>query len=96
MESLPASVSEEYLREIERRLAAITPGPWRHQQCFIETQASPPQLLGVTMQRAEAGLEDLPGLQNGEFIAAARTDIPLLVAEVRRLRALLHTQTTLR
>lgn len=83
-------ISEEDLLKIEQRLAKTTPGPWRHEQCFIESQGEPVQLLGVTMQRAESGLAELPGLHNGEFIAAARTDIPLLVAEIRRLRALLN------
>jgi len=83
-------ITEEDLVKIEQRLAMTTPGPWRHELGFIESQTDPVQLLGVTMQRAESGLADLPGLHNGEFIAAARTDVPLLVAEIRRLRALLN------
>ncbi|MBI1345156.1 hypothetical protein GC163_02590 [bacterium] len=85
-------LTDQELEQIEQQLAAATPGPWRHQQCFIEAVANPPQLLGVTIQRSEQGLTDLPGLANGEFIATARSAVPRLISEVRRLRSMLNHQ----
>lgn len=83
-------VNETYLQQVESRLNAATPGPWVHRDQFIESLGQAGQLLGVTMQRNEEGLEQLPGNDNACFIAHARMDIALLIAEVRRLRDLLE------
>jgi hypothetical protein len=85
-------LSNEELSAIYRRLKAATPGPWCHREGFIETCSEPSQLLGVTMQRSEEGLDALPGPANAEFIAHARTDVPRLLAEIERLRAALAQQ----
>lgn len=87
--SLSLPLSEEELQQIRDRLAAATPGPWIHRQQFIETESQPHQLIGVTMQRQEQGLAQLPGEHNAHFMAAARSDIPKLLDEIERLRGLL-------
>lgn len=85
-------LSEEELLAIESRANAATPGPWCYREQFIETGDDSGQLLGVTMQRMEDGLDQLPGVDNAAFIAHARTDVPQLIAEIRRLQALLDEQ----
>lgn len=87
---IPDALSEDDLAQIEARLEAATPAPWRHlASCFIETAAYPHQVIAVTCQRGESGLPALPAHANADFIAQARTDVERLVAEVRRLRAAL-------
>lgn len=80
-------VDRQRLDEIEQRLHAATPGPWCHRDQFIETAGTTGQLLGVTMQRNEDGLDQLPGGENACFIAHAREDVELLLAEVARLQS---------
>lgn len=79
-------VNEAYISEVRGRLDAATPGPWLHRDQFIETATEPGQLLGVTMQRNENGLEPLPGNHNACFLAHARVDVARLLAEVERLK----------
>ena len=75
----------EQLREIESRHVVATPGPWKSYiegrnhtsgSSFIQTQGEDIYLTGATQA-------------DQDFIAAARDDVPKLVAEIRRLRALL-------
>lgn len=79
-------LTEERLNEIEARTAAATPGPWKlhaaRDSCGdnIFSDSMPPRRIANTY-----GDVDSP---NAIFIAHARTDIPTLVAEVRRLREL--------
>jgi len=80
-------LNDVILAEIRNRTNTATPGPWCHREGFIETCCEPSQLLGVTLQRSEAGLDALPGLANAEFIAQARTDVPRLLDEIDRLRS---------
>jgi len=80
----PNPLTAEDLRAIENRLAACTPGPWRHRMLgFIETCDQEVQVIGVTCQRNGT---PLPAADNAEFIAHARDDVPRLIAEVRRLQ----------
>jgi hypothetical protein len=88
-ESLPPTLSDDDLAAIEARAQAATPGPWQHREQFIETvanKAGNEQLLGITTQRNEEGLDALPGTANACFIAHARVDVERLLNEVRRLR----------
>jgi hypothetical protein len=90
------AISEEELRIIEDRAVSATAGPWRS---FIEGRdhlggddfirtggpvgASPD--MYVTLSDQNDG-SPLPAKANDlDFIAAARQDIPALVAEIRRL-----------
>lgn len=73
---------DEQLRVIERRCSLATPGPWRS---LIEGRdhtsgSSFIQTAGEDIYLHGAEIADL------DFIAAARQDIPLLIAEIRRLR----------
>jgi hypothetical protein len=90
----PDELSNEDLQVIEERAAAATPGPW---ESYVEGRD---HLAGDNFIRT-GGLDDsCPDLyvQHGsapatvedqDFVAHARQDVPRLVAEVRRLHALL-------
>jgi hypothetical protein len=92
-------LTEEDLRIIEERAAAATPAPW---ESFVEGRD---HLAGDNFIRT-GGLDDsCPDLyvshdlkpapvQDQDFIAHARQDVPRLAAEVRRLRALLAQRPT--
>jgi hypothetical protein len=75
------------LDEIEARANAATPGPWRdrHQVCS-EVWGQAPDSQTCSMQIARVGHAQFDVL-NAAFIAAARTDVPALVARVRELEA---------
>lgn len=77
-------MTEEQLRDIEARAAAATPGPW----------AGVPDTLGhwhvvwphghySSVARNGKFFSD----EDAAFVTCARTDVPALVAEVRRLQA---------
>ena len=70
------------LAEILMRNSRATPGPWTS---FIEGRD---HLSGSSFIRTSGGDIELLGAtaEDQDFIAAARQDIPLLVAEIRRLR----------
>jgi hypothetical protein len=81
---------------IEARCRAATPAPWR------ATSDGLPALRNVTHYIRYGDLEDddgrliaqavgadTPRKEIAEFIAAARQDVPDLIAEVRRLRELI-------
>ena len=75
-------VTDEYLQAVENRARAATPGPWisfvegrdhTSGSSFVRTQAEDIEFSGATAA-------------DQDFIANARQDIPLLIAEIRRLR----------
>lgn len=73
------------LDAIERRCAAATAGPW---VAWIEGRDHTSG--GDFVQTAEQDIELIGATgADHDFIAHAREDVPCLVAEVRRLRALL-------
>lgn len=86
----------EYLTDadldaIEARVGAATEGPWvaecgsSNSPCidFVLTENIDPRLD----DRASIAETYTDEAENADFIASARTDVPRLVAEVRRLRA---------
>lgn len=87
------SVSREQLDEIRKRCEAATPGPW---VSYLEDRD---QLSGESFiaRGANPAEEDLylSGATDHdiEFIAHARQDIPVLLAEIERLRMLLDKKT---
>jgi len=90
-------MTEQDLREIEAREMATPPGPWEHVG-FGDIRGSSPQraeLIGVEQKpqvllaTGIAGEEDGQRVARAEFAAHARSDVPALVAEVRRLSQLL-------
>lgn len=112
-------MTSDELDAIERRAAAATRGPWRHDSFPSGTEyvhmrnassKDGPRILGPDHSDqdghvgAHMSLHNVPAFEaltgetegqlerekcaNAEFIAHAREDVPRLVAEVRRLRAL--------
>ncbi len=90
-------MTDEELDAIEARANVATPGPWAWDQHgdLRSTTATDPDWWDsettapfVTVIVTDTGAYPPRGA-TAEFIAAARTDVPTLVAEVRRLRALL-------
>lgn len=75
-------LDEAYLKEVERRSNAATPGPWTS---FIEGRD---HTSGSSFIRTASEDIELSGATTADqdFIAHARQDVPLLVAELRRLR----------
>jgi hypothetical protein len=79
------ALAAEALLEIEQRCARATPGPWKSYiegrdhtsgDSFIQTDGEDIYLTGAT-------------LADQDFTAGARQDIPNLLAEIRRLKALI-------
>ncbi|MER6395379.1 hypothetical protein ABT263_04840 [Kitasatospora sp. NPDC001603] len=93
-------LTEEDLSAMERRAAAAAPGPWtawlegRHGvggDSFIQVRPEAEPDDEIYVSRFVEGAR-LPGQDprldaDIDFIAAARQDVPRLIAEVRRLRA---------
>lgn len=82
-------MTEEQLAAIEARANAATPGPWT-----IDRYAgrSPEEFTGINaggdyqaICTTDSNING-PSLPDAEFICGAREDVPVLVAEVRRLR----------
>ncbi|MCG6495776.1 hypothetical protein [Kitasatospora sp. A2-31] len=96
-------LTEYELTTIERRAAAAAPGPWLARlegperglggESFIEIQPDAETDEAIYVRRyvgADQVASRDPLLHADlEFIAAARQDVPRLVAEVRRLQAVL-------
>ena len=87
-------LTEERLKQIEERAAKATPGPWRFERDFTEEVGSweirtcVEELDDPFLPVACAGhCED--DTSDAAFIAAARTDVPDLVAEVQKLHSVL-------
>lgn len=87
-------LSDEDLDAIEARCAAASPGPWTS---FVEDRdhSAGDDFIRISdsddepdmyVSRAEAGSIRPASPSDLDFIAAARQDIPALVAEIRRLR----------
>ena len=83
-------VSEEELNDIEARLRRATAGPWRS---FVEgrdhTSGSSFIMTGPDGRRGEDIELSGATVADQDFIAASRTDVEVLLSEVRRLRGLL-------
>jgi hypothetical protein len=83
-------MDEAKLQEIEARANAATPGPWQMEHRGV-VAGSCRDVIDIVDDCAVSGWRDYPA--NQAFIAAARTDVPELVAEVRRLTAALDAVT---
>ena len=79
-------MTEDHLRVIEAQAAAATPGPWEAKSFGPCNCGQCPAHVNVF-----AGPYQWPKINPPEatFIAAARTNVPVLVEEVRNLRWLL-------
>lgn len=78
------------LQEIEARANAATPGPWVRDGLYVRNN---PHEVALARALDDEGHNcgEAYARPNGDFIAAARTDVSDLVAEVRRLTAALAT-----
>lgn len=90
-------MDDEELAAIEVRAERATAGPWRafvegrdHMSgdTFIQTGAPDDESSDMYVTFSFAGGSRPAGTADLDFIAASRQDIPRLVAEIRRLRAL--------
>ena len=82
------------LSEIEARLANATPGPW----LLPESARSGRQMVFVTGEFGTYNICDSAGemdTANAELVAHAPTDLPNLIAEVKRLKNVLEAATRL-
>ena len=84
-------MKEEDLQAMQARADAASPGPWLSWvegrdhlagSNLIQTHGGGPE--GVDIELVGGAVADQ------DFIAAARSDLPVLIAEVRRLRGLLE------
>lgn len=69
----------KYLAEIKAREQAAMPGPWEY-ECFGRYEDHDECILKTGTDECEISAKE-----DAEFIAHARTDIPVLIAEVERL-----------
>ena len=78
-------MTDEEISQIEGRYAAATPGPW---QSFIEGRD---HTSGSSFIRTTGGDIELSGGSHADqdFIAHARQDVPMLIAEIRHLKAII-------
>lgn len=73
-------ITDQQLDEYDELCAAATPGPWAH------TDSS--AIVAPLSADKIADVWEPTGLsRNGDFIETARTAMPALIAEVRRLQA---------
>ena len=82
-------LTEEELNTIEERANAASPGPW---SAYADQNEPAWQVIGsrygpIDVARIPPWITHVE--PNAKFISAARTDVPRLVAEIRRQRAVL-------
>ena len=79
----------DWLEEIEERERAATPGPWLIEGRNHTLLSESGRMIGQIYQRGEhnSWIGTPQDLENMQFIANAREDIPRLIARVRELGA---------
>jgi hypothetical protein len=86
-------LSEAELRDIENRIAAARSGPWKS---FVERRDHTSGSSFIMVGEGEHRGEDIEftgaTVADQDFIAAARQDVPRLVAEIRTLWRLLDAR----
>lgn len=82
-------MTEEEIQAIEARANAATEGPWevRALAGYPNECWAGPAIDAPGYSDFYTGYEGEISRPNAEFIAHARTDVPALVAEIRRLRS---------
>ncbi len=90
-------MTEDQIAEIQARCDAATPGPWEWDQergrpvtlADLEEDGYPLTRMSILSIGGGAWRNRIEGRPDDEeFIARAREDVPLLLAEIKRLRAL--------
>jgi hypothetical protein len=81
-------MTEEELAEIEARANAAAEGPWIVVDTFQGQESGVEDAVGFSVVQPYIEFEN-SGLspENARFIAAARSDIPRLITEIKRLRS---------
>jgi hypothetical protein len=86
-------MTPEQLNAIKARVEAATPGPWHTSKYQVLALNERGECVGaVTAYDAD---DELLDGENYTFIAHARTDIPMLLAEVERLQKALDQECRL-
>lgn len=88
-------MTPEQLAEIKARAAAATPGPWEYIENRFNVEDDNGDHIGsiraIEARMWIAAVDDVHPPEEAEgnalFIAHARTDIPMLIDEIERLRA---------
>jgi hypothetical protein len=82
----PPILTDENIQEIRKRCGKATPGPWRS---FVEgrdhTSGSSFIMTGGAVRGEDIELSGAT-IEDQDFIAHARQDIPLLLEEIERLK----------
>ena len=81
----PSGMTDQELEEIELRALAATREPWHVE--YLGDHGYPQRIANDAAVVVATTYEGTQPAGNAEFIAAARTDIVRLIAEVRRLKA---------
>ncbi len=81
-------MTEEELKEIEKRADDATPGPWLTAS-YVDRRRSVAMFFDCSLVTREDPnlLARGSDMDNAWFIKHAREDVPALIAEVRRLKA---------
>ena len=84
-------LDKNIIKEIERRCNAARPGPWKS---YIEGRDHESGSNFIMVGEGKQRLDDIElvgaTLQDQDFIAHAKQDVPLLINEIKRLRKLLE------
>ena len=81
-------MTEDELREIEDRASKATVGPWVSTECANGGRLLKRGKESLPDRHPQSSLQVVPS-DDATFIAHARADVPTLLAEIRRLKALL-------
>lgn len=83
-------MTEQDLRAIRDRCEAATPGPWRHSRedmiSFNAYDGREESFVYMPEPNERICIRSDPPVEDAEFIAHAREDIPALLAEIERMR----------
>lgn len=82
-------MTNEELEQIRQRCEAATPGPWtcdprEGSRCVAILEDEDPECNTYINAREHTGRSSTE--EDGEFIARVREDVPVLLAEIERLR----------
>ena len=84
---MTAPMADTRLAEIEQAEAKASPGPWDRDGFSLGAPDDDGEMTHL-------GYIDVADIEDVEFIAVARTAVPELLAEVKRLRAHINESNT--
>lgn len=80
--------TDHELDEMESHLDGISPGPWRLSMTGYSVKSEDNTIVSSVPRVTVPSDLDFPRwISDGEFIANARTDLPVLLAAIRDLKA---------